>query len=89
MKISPAGLHEPLTTTTNNPTPLVRNESQTSSCHGETDYFNSNIPLTKGRPDLRRIDSNKTFETVSSLGSSDAVDQVRFFLSTQIFFLLI
>jgi len=82
MKVCPGGLHEPLVMATvssppnPNVNPLIRNESQTS-CHDETDYYNSNVPLVKKPRDLRRIDSNKTFETVSSLGSSDAVDQKR------------
>jgi hypothetical protein len=78
MKISPNGLYKELPIPNNSPQALVRNESLTSSLYQEenADYFNSNIPLTRMRPALRKVDSTKTFDTVSSLGSSDAVDQV-------------
>jgi hypothetical protein len=77
MKISPAGLHTELRLPLANPLLLVRNDSITSNSKDETtDYFNSNVPLTRMRPGLRKVDSTKTFDTVSSLGSSDAVDQV-------------
>ena len=60
---------------------LVRNGVPPSSPAEERiEAEDMESPTKRNRPQLKKVDSARTFDTISSLGDSDVVDQVGFTL---------